>query len=303
LNQKNKICFSVVIPTYNEEAPIGHVLESLRDFLLSFLTEEDFEIIVVDDGSTDATAKNASAVSGVRVIRRPKNMGYGATIKTGIRNAKFEWIFLMDGDGQHKPESINDFLQAIEEGYDMAIGAREKRSYTLWYRELGKKLMKIVANLLADEKIPDLNSEMRVFNKKVFTKYEPLYPNGFSITTAMTLAFMGDGYTVKFIPITTLPRVGRKSNVKIIRDGLNTLIIILRAISLFNPLRVFIPTSVAIGLLCIVYSIFGFMIASRIPRTSIILIVVSVLIFLFGILADQLALLRKQHTSDQNRAF
>jgi glycosyltransferase involved in cell wall biosynthesis len=296
---KSKIGLSVILPAFNEEAAIGQTLESLRNSLLSMFDENNFEIILVDDGSTDRTAENAFAVSGVQVIRRPKNLGYGAAIKAGVRHAKFDWIFLMDADGQHTPEFINDFYQSIEEGYDMAIGARQKESHTLWHREPGKQLLKLVANFLSDEKIPDLNSGMRIFNKRIFTKYEPLYPNGFSITTTMTLAFIGDGYAVKFIPITTLSRVGRKSNVKIIRDGLNVMILILRTISLFNPLRIFLPAGSLLTIVGVAYSINNIILYSRPSRTAIILIIVGVLIFFFGVLADQIALLRKQR--DNNR--
>jgi glycosyltransferase involved in cell wall biosynthesis len=299
LNQENKIGLSIVIPVYNEDYAIRSALESLRKFLMSVMQESDFEIILVDDGSTDETAAKASTVSGVQVIKRPKNLGYGAAIKTGVRKARFDWVLIMDGDGQHSPEPIVDFLEAVKKGYDMVIGARQKKSHTLWHREPGKQVIKLAANLLADEKIPDLNSGMRIFNKQIFTRYESIYPNGFSITTTMTLAFMGDGYAVKFIPITTLPREGRKSNVRFVRDGINALVLVIRTISLFNPLRIFLPVGLGISVFGAVYSIYNIIGYNRPSRTAVILVVVGVLIFFFGILADQLALLRKQQSNDR----
>ena len=285
--------FSVVIPAYNEEAAIENTLRSCIEHLSS-LDSGDYEIIMVDDGSTDATSAKAANFKEVKVLSLPRNLGYGAAVKSGVRAAKFDWILILDGDGQHNAESLAGFLDSVREGYDMVIGARQEGSHKSWVREPGKKLLGIVANFLSDEKIPDLNSGMRIFKKSIFYRYEPLYPNGFSISTTLTLAFIGDGYSVKFIPITTRRRVGRHSNVRIMRDGFNTLIMILRTISLFNPLRVFIPASILSFSLGFLHALINIIWLGRLSNTSIILIVAAIILFLFGILADQLALLRRQ---------
>ena len=278
------------------------VIESLLGPLsesLSSLSPDDYEIIVVDDGSTDGTSVKAQNFEGIKVLRLPKNLGYGAAVKSGVRASRFDWILIMDGDGQHRPEFLDDFFAAVREGYDMAVGARQEGSHRNWVREPGKQLLKIAANFLADEKIPDLNSGMRIFKKDIFLKYEALYPNGFSISTTMTLAFLGDGYAVKYIPIRTLKRVGRKSNVRMFRDGINTLVMILRTISLFNPLRVFIPTSLVSLAIGFSHAVVNVTYYGRISNTTIIFTVAAALFCLFGILADQLALLRRQQGSNK----
>jgi len=294
MEESSTIRFSLVIPAYNEEEAVEGTLRSVSDRLSSY-PADDYEILFVDDGSTDKTVEKAESFPGVKVIRLPRNLGYGAAIKAGVRSSRFDWVMIMDSDGQHSLEFLDGFLEAARQGYVMAVGARKEGSHKQWFREPGKWLLRFFANMLADVKIPDLNSGMRLFKKSIFYKYEPLYPNGFSISTSMTLAFIGDGYPVKFVPIKALKRVGRQSNVRMLRDGFNTLVTIVRTISLFNPLRIFIPASLFTLTVGFTHALLNVLEYGRISNTSIVFSVASVLLFLFGVLADQIALLRRQH--------
>ena len=291
---------SIVIPAYNEEEGIVLTLQHLKKKLAEMSALSEYEIIVVDDGSDDRTGDIARSFDCVKVISQPHNMGYGAAIKAGVRAAKFGWILTLDSDGQHRLNELGPFIEAQNQGYDLIIGSRQKKSHKLWVRQPGKELMRITANYLADEKIPDLNSGMRLFKKSVFLRFMPLYPNGFSISTTVTLAFLGDGYGVKFVPIATYERVGRKSNVHIVKDGFNAIIMIMRAISLFNPLRVFIPASIICAAFGIYMTVSNLIQYGRVPNTGVVMMLASLLIFLFGILADQFSLLRRQHSLNEN---
>jgi glycosyltransferase involved in cell wall biosynthesis len=299
---KNNNCngVSIIVPAYNEEEEIGSTLQRFLQSLSCVSSCPQYEVIVVDDGSKDKTADIARLFDDVKVICRPHNMGYGAAIKTGVKSAKYEWILTLDGDGQHRPGDINLFFEAQNEGYDLIIGSRQQGSHKAWTRQPGKELMRIVANYLADEKIPDVNSGMRLFKKNIFFEFMPLYPNGFSLSTTMTLAFLDDGYSVKFVPITTYKRVGGKSNVHILRDGFNAIIMIMRAVSLFNPLRVFIPASVICGVFGSSMTLYNIIRYGRVPNTGVLMLLGALLIFLFGILADQFSLLRRQHSMQNN---
>jgi len=215
---------SIIIPAYNEE-------EGLRTFLgklLPFARERGWEVIVVDDGSTDATADVAREY-GAKVISHHRNKGYGSALKTGIRNASNEIVVMMDSDGQHKQEDIERLVEYIDD-YDMVVGAR-KRSKGI--RAPGKKLLSIVANYLSGYKIPDLNSGFRVFRKSLIETFLHFCPNGFSFTTTITLAYLREGYSIKYVPIDAQERVGRPSTVKFFRDGYKTFLLIIRVIVLF----------------------------------------------------------------------
>ncbi|MBI5209848.1 MAG: glycosyltransferase family 2 protein [Elusimicrobia bacterium] len=286
---------SVVIPAYNEESEIGALLEHVREALSRAACHRGCEVIVVDDGSTDRTAAIAGSVEGVKVIRLPYNMGYGAAIKAGTRSAGHGWILTLDSDGQHRLDSLPSFFKAQEEGYDLIIGNRCHGAHPAWVRRPGKMIMRLVSNYLAGTAIPDVNSGLRLFKKSVFLEFLPLYPNGFSISTTTTLAFMGDGYSVTFVPVTVYERAGRASNVNVVSDGINTVIMIMRTISLFNPLRVFIPAAVVCGVIGVGMTILNIGLHGRVPNTGVVMSLGALLILLFGILADQFSLLRRQH--------
>jgi len=282
---------SVIIPVYNEEKVIGQVVADLKKEISGLGI--DYEIIVVNDGCLDGCRIILSNILGVTLINHPYNKGYGASLKTGAQNAKYEWLLFFDGDGQHKVEHIKDLIGYVDE-YDMVAGAREGYKGP-WIRQPGKRLLHLVANYLVEQKIPDVNCGFRLVKKDCFLRYEHILPNGFSLSTTTTLAFIKDGLNVKYVPITIDKRSGRKSSVKI-SDGFRTLLLITRLIMLFSPLKIFLPVAV-IGFIVslgwighdLIYTHF-----SSISKFSGFLFVSSLLVFLFGLLADQVAAIRRR---------
>jgi glycosyltransferase involved in cell wall biosynthesis len=233
--QRSKVTHSpatitIIIPAFNEQASIDGVLDGLREW------HERAEIIVIDDGSTDRTAEIAKS-AGMRVIRHSINKGYGAALKTGIRAASGDIIVMMDADGQHCAEQIEPLLDGLGDN-DMVVGARGKGSHTPFVRKPLKWILGQVANYLAQTKIPDLNSGIRAFRSDVARSFLHLLPNRFSFSTILTLAFLKEGYNIGYVPIVATPRVG-KSAVNPISDGFNAVLLIVRIIALFDPLRVF----------------------------------------------------------------
>ena len=277
---------SIVVPAYNEEDGLGQVLEKVKS-----VVGDECEVIVVDDASTDRTYEITQR-AGVRVVRHRRNRGYGAALKTGIRAASGEVVVTMDADGQHNPEDIPELVSCLDDS-DMVSGVRSKASHSPWVRRPGKLLLGVVANFLAGMNIPDLNCGFRAIKKDIAVKFFPILPDGFSFSTTMILALLNDGYEVKYLPVTTLARTG-KSTVNPITDGMNTLLLIIRMIVLFAPLKVFVPASIALFLLGSGY--FGWAFAARglhIPAGAVVLLLTSVIIFFFGILADQISAIRR----------
>lgn len=279
---------SVVIPAYNEEASVGDVVRKLRE------AYPEFEVLVVDDGSSDGTGK-AAEEAGAKVVTHPYNQGYGASVKTGLRHAGGEAVVLVDADGQHEPEDVERLCAELER-YDMVVGARQKGSAVSLIREPGKKVLFALARYLARRKIPDLNSGFRAMKRDAALGFLHFLPNGFSLSTTLTLAFMEAGLSVGYIPIKTSARVGR-STVRP-RDALGTLILILRTIMLFSPLRIFVPVAGALGATTVAFAVHDLSVTPRGISDSCILFGVSaLLILLFGLLADQLSLIRKEPTT------
>ena len=279
---------SIILPAFNEEKSIANVLKGLDDW------RDRAEIIVVDDCSTDRTAQIAEH-AGARVIRHRVNKGYGGALKTGIRAATGEIIVMMDADSEHDASQIASLLDALGDN-DMVVGARGKGSNAPLLRRPGKWVLFQVANYLAQTQIPDLNSGLRAFRKEVVQKFLHILPNGFSFTTTVTLALYKAGYSIVYVPIITTPRVGSPSTVNPIRDGLNTLMLIIRIIALFDPLRVFVPTSAVLFFTGIVYWIADNLTRNHlnIPTGALMLVLASIMIFMFGILADQVSAIRRE---------
>lgn len=279
---------SIVVPAYNEEKGIGPVLERLQQVMVdSGLT---YQIIVVDDGSTDNTAEIASQFP-VRLIRHSTNKGYGAALKTGVRAATHDIIITMDSDGQHDPADIPRFVELMKT-HDIVIGARTKQSHAPFLRRPGKWFLGVVANYLAGVRIPDYNSGFRAFRREVFMRFAHFLPNGFSFSTTLTLAVLKEGYDIAWPPITVSPRVGT-STVNLVKDGYNILLLILRTIVLFDPLKVFMPPSLALGLFGILFSAYGLIRFRAFPESGVLLVVTAIFLFFFGILADQISALRR----------
>jgi glycosyltransferase involved in cell wall biosynthesis len=280
---------TIIIPAYNEEEGLTRMLPGL----VPVAGERGWEVMVIDDGSTDGTAAVAER-HGARIISHPYNKGYGASLKTGIRAAAGDIVVMMDSDGQHDHRGIEKLLQHIEK-FEMVVGARSR---DVWVRAPGKKLLSWVANYLSGVKIPDLNSGFRAFRKDSITQFLHFCPNGFSFTTTITLAFFRAGYSVKYVPIEAERRVGRASNVRFFKDGYKTFLLIIRVIVLFNPLKVFMPASIIVFIAGFLFTIYGIIVFKRAPNMGVLTILSSILLFFMGILADQISAIRRDGRYD-----
>lgn len=279
---------TIVIPAYNEEDTIGDVLPEL----VILANNYDWEVIVVDDASEDQTTKIVEKFKEIKLLTQPCNKGYGASLKRGVRAATNDYIITMDADGQHKPKEIFNLIKHINE-FEMIVGSREKQNNHDRLRMPGKLLLNWTANYLSGMKIPDVNSGFRVIRKKCIEEFLHILPNGFSFSTTITLAMLKAGYNVKYIPINVDKRGGGKSNVKQTKDGLSTLLLIIRCISLFNPLKVYVPVAGVILMFGITFSIYGILGFHSFPKTGIVTILSGILIMFFGIFADQIAAIRR----------
>ena len=286
--EKTKI--SVIIPVFNEAKIIDTVIAGLDTELKKL--EIDYELLAVDDGSTDNSQEILRKNSLIKLLSHPYNKGYGASLKTGAKNARYDWLLFFDGDGQHKPEDIKEFLRYADQ-YDMIAGCRQGYQGP-WVRQPGKKLLRWIANYLAEQKIPDLNCGFRLLKKEYFLRYCHLFPNNFSLSTTSTLAFFKEGLSIKYLPITINKRNGQ-STVKL-SDGLRTIMLIIRLIMLFPPLKIFLPVAF-ISFTVSVLMIANDLILSNftlISKSAGFLFITSLLIFLFGLLADQVAAIRRE---------
>ncbi|MEI6046157.1 MAG: glycosyltransferase family 2 protein [Chloroflexota bacterium] len=275
---------TIVIPAYNEEAVIGNVVSRTR------ATRPKCEILVVDDGSTDQTAVEASR-AGARVVRHPYNKGNGAAVKTGIRAARGEVILLLDADGQHSPENIDRLLEYIGP-YDLVVGSRTSDSATHGYRNFGNWVFSSLASYLVEMKVPDPTSGFRCFKRDKVMDFIHLLPNQYSYPTTTTMSFIKAGYNVKHVPLRFERRQGGKSHIRPLRDGIKFITIILKMITLFNPIKVFLPLALAWFVMGTFYGLLNFFLNGKIPNGSVLLISISVLIFLAGLISEQIAALR-----------
>jgi glycosyltransferase involved in cell wall biosynthesis len=274
---------SVVIPAYNEERGIGPVVAALAAAGFG-------EVLVVDDGSGDATAARAEA-AGARVIRHPYNKGNGAAVKTGIRAARGGTVLLLDADGQHDPGEALRLVEPIG-AYDMVIGARSARDQSPT-RALGNAVFNTLASWLSERAIPDLTSGFRAARRELLLEILPLLPNGFSYPTTSCLAFLKAGYSVAFVPVRARPRVGT-SKIRPLRDGVRFLLIILKIVTLYSPLKVFFPIASGSLLLGLGYGAWNVVARGKIPMGSALLIQLAIVVFLFGLLAEQIASLQNR---------
>lgn len=273
---------SVVVPAYNEEGGLGSVIAGLQRSLGE--CGRPFEIIVVDDGSKDRTAEVARGLD-VTLIRHGVNRGYGAALKTGIRAAKGEHVLICDGDGTYPPESIPG-LMARADGNDMVVASRTGPSVEITFlRRLAKGFLRRLAIYLSESEIPDLNSGLRIFRRDVARIYFPILPSGFSFTTTITLALLCNEARVEYVPINYSKRTGR-SKIRPIRDTLNFLVLIMRTIIYFNPLRVFLPASLVIGALFTGSLLYDVLVLENLTDKTLILLFAAVQLLAIGVLAD-----------------
>jgi glycosyltransferase involved in cell wall biosynthesis len=274
---------SLVIPAKNEEDAIGAVVGTLRG------AAAWREIIVVDDGSTDDTAARAGE-AGACVIRHPYNKGNGAAVKTGIRRASGEFVLILDADGQHSAADAVRIAARLGE-YDLVVGARSAAMQATTTRRAGNALLNALAGYLTARHIPDLTSGIRGARREGLREFLHLLPNGFSTPTTTTLAFIKAGYNVTFEPIDVHPRIGR-SKLRVARDGARFFLILLKLITIFSPLRIFVPISALTFLVGAIYGLLNFALAGRIPNGAVVLLLFAVVVFLVGLVSEQIASLR-----------
>lgn len=288
---------SVVIPAHNEEATIGRVVRGVYAVL------PEAEVIVVDDCSRDQTATLAEQ-AGARVIRRPVNIGNGAGIKTGVRAAHGDVVVVLDADGQHNPADIPTLLQHMQE-FDLVIGERSRSGQQNTIRWLGNTLLNRLGSYLVEMDMRDLTSGFRAMRRSVMMEFIHLLPNKMSWPTTSALAFGKAGYHIKFIPIHVEPRRSGQSAQKLFRNGFRFTGIILRITTLFAPMRIFFPVSVSLWVLSIVSFVVSYLVTDpgrlRVPNSAVMLFVGAIVVFMFGLLAEQIAGLRFQRRETEHR--
>lgn len=274
---------SVIIPALNEEARLAKLLPVLRASGI-FL-----EILVVDDGSKDATHRVCKD-NGVTHLRHPYRMGNGAAVKTGARAARGEILVFMDGDGQHRVEDIPRLLEYIDKGYDMAVGARNWGGQAGAHRGIANTVFNRLASWMVGQPVPDLTSGFRAVRAEKFRRFLYLLPNGFSYPTTITVSFFRAGFAVGYVPITVLPREGR-SHIRPLRDGLRFVLIIFRVGSLYSPLKLFLPISAGFFASGVGLYAYTFSQTHRFTNMSALLISIAIVIFLIGIVSEQITML------------
>ena len=287
---------SVVIPAHNEAASIGDIVK--RSSIVLEAGKLSHEIIVVDDGSEDDTAENARSFGAV-VIRHPYPIGNGAAIKTGIRNTRGNILVMLDADGQHAPEDIPRLLERMS-AYDMTVGARDRHSATRLHRDFANAFYNKFASYVCKRKIDDLTSGFRAIRAVIAREFVSLLPNTFSYPTTLTLAVVRSGYSLTYVPITTARRIG-KSKIRLFRDGARFLLILLKIPTLFSPMRVFLPVSFFMFAAGLGYGLFRiFTLDGRYGPTSAMLLTMSVVVFMVGLVSEQVAQLRYERTDHQS---
>lgn len=294
MNAKPEI--SVLIPVYNEAEIIADVVSGVRATMERL--NRPYEILVIDDGSTDETALQAQN-AGARVISHPYNIGNGAAVKTGIRQAKGDILVMMDGDGQHNPEYIAPMLEKIGR-YDMVVGARSGDSESRLHRDVANGLYNLFASYICKRKIQDLTSGFRAVKADIARQFVSMLPNSFSYPTTITMGVIHEGYSLTYVPIKTNRRVG-KSKIRLIADGSRFLLIILKIATLLSPMRVFLPVGLAIFLTGVGYGLFRFFVlGSSYGQTSAMLITMSVVVFMVGLVSEQVAQLRYDRSKNRD---
>ncbi|MDJ0783396.1 MAG: glycosyltransferase family 2 protein [Desulfosarcinaceae bacterium] len=276
---------SIIIPAFNESHCIGHLIESIKELY------PHFEVVVVDDGSSDATAQVAAA-AGATVYRHPYNIGNGAAVKTGIRKARGQKLVFMDGDGQHDPRDIRILLEALKT-HDLVVGARPKKGgQASFARALGNRLYNRMASYVAKFPIQDLTSGFRAVRANVAQEFIYLLPNTYSYPTTITLGVLRTGRTLAYVPINVRKRQGGSSNIRVFSDGVKFFIIITKICTLFSPFRVFLPVSGAMFMFGLIRYLYTFFTEGRFTNMSALFFVSSVILFMMSLISEQICQLR-----------
>jgi glycosyltransferase involved in cell wall biosynthesis len=290
---------SILIPANNEATGIADVVGRVRQAMdsLDYL----YEILVIDDGSTDETAQNAHD-AGAKVVKHPYNIGNGAAIKTGIRNARGRLLVTLDGDGQHPPEDIPQLLSELQD-FDMVVGARTQNSATHMHRDMANRIYNWFASYVCGRRIKDLTSGFRAVKAHIAQEFISLLPNTFSYPTTITMATLRSGYSLKYIPITAPKRNGgSKSKIKLFRDGSRFFLIIFKVATLFSPMKIFLPISFTTFFLGLCYGLFKILfLDGRYGPTAAMLMTNAVIIFLIGLISEQITQLKLQAKGNASR--
>ena len=272
---------SIILPAKNEAEGLRGTLPALK------AAYPEAEIIVVDDGSSDATAQIA-AEQGARVLSSPYSMGNGAAIKRGARAATGEVLVFMDADGQHGAEHVRVLLEKLDEGYDMVVGARDRSGQANVHRGLANAFYNSLASWMTGHRIADLTSGFRAVRADKFREFLHLLPNGFSYPTTSTMAFFRSAYPVAYVPIPVAKRVGNGSHIRPLKDGVRFLLIIFKIASLYSPLKLFVPASVAFLLAGLGWYAWTFQESGRFTNMSTLLFSAAVIVFLIGSISEQI---------------
>jgi glycosyltransferase involved in cell wall biosynthesis len=279
---KNNV--SVIIPAFNEAENLGSVIRKIADL------HPAFEIIVVNDGSTDETASVARD-SGAIVYSHPYNIGNGAAVKSGIRIASGDILILMDGDGQHLPEDIEGLLAPLPD-YDMVVGARGRGHHASWGRALGNGIYNRLASYVAKFQVMDLTSGFRAIKAEVARNLLYLLPNTYSYPTTLTLGVLRSGKSLKYVSIRTEARRKGKSNIKLTRDGVRFFMIIVKICALYSPLRIFLPVSALLFCTGFFYYLYTYAVWGRFTNMSALLFTTSIIVFMMGLVSEQICQMR-----------
>ncbi len=282
--------YSIILPAKNEAASLKILLPKLTQ------AHPQAEIIVVNDGSTDDTLFICEE-NKVKVVSHSYSIGNGAAIKTGARHATGDILVFMDADGQHKPEDINRLLQKIDDGYDLVVGARSKKSQASMARSFANGLYNRLASYVTSRPIKDLTSGFRAARANKFKEFLYLLPNGFSYPTTSTMAFFRAGYAVDYIPIEAPKRIG-KSHINLMRDGIRFVLIIFKVGTLYSPLKLFLPVSLFTFTLGLSYYLFTYFSVGRFTNMSALMFTTSMLMFFMGLVSEQITAL--MYKSDHN---
>jgi glycosyltransferase involved in cell wall biosynthesis len=276
---------SVLVPAYNEAHAISGLIDALRR------QARWQEIIVVDDGSTDGTGEKA-ALAGARVLRHPYNKGNGAAVKTALRAAEGTYVLIVDADGQHGPDDTTRLVTHLDQ-YELVVGARSADSQASWSRRVGNTLLNRIASYLTGRDIPDLTSGFRAARRDCMLEFIHLFPNGFSTPTTSTMSFIRAGYSVRFEPVVAAQRSG-SSKIRLGSDGARFVLILLKVITIFSPLRLFVPISGALFAVGAGYAAWTIVTQSHVTNSSVLLILSSIVILLIGLVSEQIASLRSE---------
>lgn len=280
MNNNTQCALSIVLPAKNEEQAVGNTVSAIRQLW------PDAEVLVVDDGSTDATASVATE-AGAKVVSHPYSKGNGAAIKTGARTAGGEILVFLDADGQHAPVDIQRLLEHIEGGADMVVGARQSGSQASVGRGVANRFYNWLASYMVGHRVEDLTSGFRAVRATKFREFLYLLPNGFSYPTTSTMAFFRAGYSVEYIPIQAARRIG-KSHIKIVKDGIRFLLIIFKIGTLYSPLKLFGPLALSFWSLGCVWYAYTYLMFGRFTNMSALMFSVGTLVFLMGLISEQI---------------